>query len=145
MLEEFQSHQRILYDLMVQYLEPMGGFYERLAYLAGLWNPSTSRYEHAALSAVYPAEHVHEALARCHEEIFERLLESPLASQEEDLACYFESLPGAQVLSAQQRKQIMQSWIPLQAPDYLKELFCSNQTALCELLQATQTRARSDS
>ena len=95
MLDRLQMHRQILYDLSVHSLESMGGMYERLAYVANLRDPSTGIYSHERLSAVYGEENVSQALADCHEELFERLLESPLALQEEDLLSYMEVLPGA--------------------------------------------------
>ena len=89
MLDELQLHRQILYDLSVHSLEPMGGMYERLAYVANLRDPSTGIYSHERLCAVFGEEGVGQALADCHEELFERLLESPLALQEEDLLSLF--------------------------------------------------------
>src|ERR1700757_1519445 len=85
MQEQLRIHRQILYDLAVHYLEPLNGSFARLAYLASLKNPSTNRYAHDRLAAIYGAEPVGESLAKCHEELFERLLEMPLAQQEEEL------------------------------------------------------------
>jgi len=144
MLEQLQIHRQILYDLTVQYLEPLTGDYERLVYLASLRNPSSGDYTHERLAAVYGADRVGEVLAYCHEEIFERLLESPLASQETDLLNYLQSLHGEKEQILQFCRENASAWIPPQAPDYLKELFCSNQAALCELLQEYKPKVRSD-
>lgn len=76
-----------------------------------------------------------ETLAKCHEELFERLLEMPLAQQEEDLRSYVGSLPGVGEWNDARCVEPVRGWIPPQAPDYLRELFCSNTAALCELLQ----------
>jgi hypothetical protein len=144
MLDELQIHRQILYDLAVHNLEPMGGIYERLAYVAGLRNPSTGFYSHARLSAVFGEESVNRAIASCHEEIFERLLESPLSLQEEDLLDYLDTLPGGREAHAGDCSAKAQAWIPPKAPDYLKKLFCSNLNALGELLQEKKPKAHSD-
>ena len=143
MFEPSESHLQILSDLTEHYLEPMSGVYERLRYLGSLWNPATATYQHDALSAAYPAERVHEIAEHCHEEIFERLLESPLAAQEEELARYFSAL-GHPDLSLRECKEILKSCIPSGAPNYLRELFCSNQSVLCELLLGNRTPDRSN-
>lgn len=143
MLEQLQLHRQILYDLTVQYLEPLCGDYERLIYLASLRNPSSGVYVHERLAAVFGADRVGEVLAHCHEEIFERLLESPLSSQEADLLNYLRSLSGDREQNRRSCRANAPGWIPPQAPDYLKELFCSNQAVLCELLQERKPKARS--
>ena len=143
MLNELQLHRQILYDLSVHSLEPMGGMYERLAYVANLRDPSTGIYSHERLCAVFGDEGVGQALADCHEELFERLLESPLALQEEDLLSYLEALPGGREEHLRECSEKAETWIPPQAPDYLKKLFCSNLRALCELLQEKKPTARS--
>ena len=143
MLDRLQIHRQILYDLSVHSLEPMGGMYERLAYVADLRHPSTGVYSHERLSAVFGEESVNQALADCHEELFERLLESPLALQEQDLLSYLDILPGGGEAHLRECSQKAAAWIPPQAPDYLKKLFCSNLNALCELLQEKKPRAGS--
>jgi len=143
MLEQLQIHRQLLYDLTVQYLEPLGGDCERLVYLAGLRNSASGKYTHERLSALYGEDRVGEVLAYCHEEIFERLLESPLSSQETDLLNYLQSLPGTREQNVRHCRENTLAWIPAQAPDYLKELFCSNQAALCELILESATKVRS--
>ena len=143
MLDKLQLHRQILYDLSVHSLEPMGGMYERLAYVANLRDPSTGTYSHERLSAVFGEESVSQALADCHEELFERLLESPLALQEADLRSYLDTLPGGREEHLRDCSEKAETWIPPQAPDYLKKLFCSNLHALCELLQEQKPETRS--
>jgi hypothetical protein len=133
MLKELQIHRQILYDLVVHYLEPLSA-YGRLAYLASLRDPATGNYTHERLAAVYGEQPVAEVLSNCHEEVFERLLEMPLAQQEEDLQNYVNSLPSGKEWDHTRCEETARGWIPSQAPDYLRELFCSNTSALCELL-----------
>jgi hypothetical protein len=143
MQDQLRVHRQILYDLALHYLEPLTGNFARLAYLASLKNPSTNIYAHDRLSVIYGQEPVGQALANCHEELFERLLETPLAQQEEDLRKFvgtlLEGVAGG-VRSCQARAE---SWIPVEAPDYLKELFRSNLNALFGLLRERNPRARS--
>jgi hypothetical protein len=144
MLDQLQIHRQILYDLAVHYLEPMEGMYERLAYVATLRDPVTGFYSHPRLGAVFGEESVNRAITSCHEEIFERLLESPLSLQEEELRGYLDTLPGGMEAHVQECNAKAPAWIPPQAPDYLKKLFCSNLHALCELLQEKKPKAHSD-
>jgi hypothetical protein len=136
MLKHLQIHRKILYDLVVNDLEPLKSTYARLAYLAVLKDPATGKYAHQKLAAVYGEERVSEALAKCHEEMLERLLEMPLAQQEEDLRTYISLLPTGKEWNDVQCAETTRAWVPAQAPDYLKELFCSNMGALCELLRS---------
>jgi hypothetical protein len=144
MLEHLQTHRQLLFDFTANYLEPLGDCFERLAYLAGLREPSSARYVHSRLAAVYGTEQVDPVLARCHEEIFERLLEMPLSAQEEALRRYVSSWPGSFVENVQRCRKLAAEWVPPNAPSYLTELYSSNLNALLELLLDNTTTAHSD-
>jgi hypothetical protein len=144
MLKQLQVHRQILFDLTSIYMDPMSGAYARLAYVAGLRDPGSQLYSHPVLSQKYPAERVSESLYSCHEELFEKLLELPLATLEQDLRQYFSSLPETQDLAPHPCAELTISWIPIQAPDYLKQLYRSNQAALCALLQRRKPTVHSD-
>jgi len=144
MLEHFQTHRQILFDLTANYLEPLNSAFQRLAYLSSTREPSCGRYVHDRLVAVYGEEPVEQVLDHCHEEVFERLLEMPLNSQGDDLRMYLNSMPGSFEENVRNCGETAKSWIPLQAPSYLKELYISNLNALVELLCDRKTTARSD-
>jgi hypothetical protein len=143
MQEELRIHRQILYDLALHYLEPLTGNFARLAYLASLKNHTTNMYAHDRLSAVYGQEPVAQALAKCHEELFERLLEMPLAQQEEDLRQFVGTLVEGVAEGVRSCQERAESWIPVEVPDYLKELFRSNLNALFGLLRERSPKARS--
>jgi hypothetical protein len=145
MLDHLRIHSQIVYDLTVRDLEPLSGFFERLAYLAALRDVATGEYSHPYLCTIYNPGTVHEVLFKCHEELFERLLESTLAEQQEDLLKLLGRQGGATHGTIQYCLQNSESWIPLQAPDYLKQLFRSNQTVLAELLRKRNPTAGLDS
>jgi len=145
MLDHLRIHSQIVYDLTVRDLEPLSGSFERLAYLAALRDIATGEYSHPYLSTIYNPGTVHEVIFKCHEELFERLLESTLAEQQEDLLKFLEKLPGEMHVTVQYCLQNSESWIPPQAPDYLKQLFRSNQTVLAELLSKRKPTAGLDS
>lgn len=134
MLDHLRIHHQIIYDLTVRDLEPLSGSFERLAYLAALRDAATGEYIHQYLCTTYNPGRVHEVLFNCHEEMFERLLEYTLAEQREDLLKFVERLPGDTHEKIRYCAQNSESWIPHQAPDYLKQLFRSNQAVLAELL-----------
>ena len=143
MVDVFRTHRQILSDITANYLEPLDGSFARLEYLHRLRDPS-GKYVHERLTTVYGADSVDQVLARCHEEVFERLLELPLTTQEEDLRRHLKSYPGSMADKISQCRAVAASWVPPQALSYLQELFCSNLNALLELLLDDQRKARSD-
>ena len=144
MLENLQTHRQLLFDLTANYLDPLSDTFERLAYLAGLRQSSSGKYVHQRLAAVYGAERVDQVLAQCHAEIFERLLESSLSSQEDGLRRYVGSWPGSFVENVDRCRLVAPQWAPPKAPGYLIELYSSNLNALLQLLLDSTTTARSD-
>jgi hypothetical protein len=144
MLHQLQLHRQILFNLTTHYLEPLQGIFERLNYLAGLRDPSTGVYRHERLGVVYGEQPVNEALSKSHEELFERLLEMPLAKQEQELLTCLEAWPGGKEEALRYFEDTIQTWIPPEAPSYLKELFRSNLRALHELQTLRSAKARSD-
>ena len=143
MQDPLRTYRQVLYDLALNHLEPLAGNFSRLAYLASLRDPATRMYEEKGLVTTYGGDPVHQALSQCHEELFERVLELPLARQQEDLAKYLEGQADASLRDQVARGEFLESWIPPQAPEYLKDLFRSNLNVLFELLRERRARARS--
>jgi hypothetical protein len=142
MLDQFQTAQQILFDLTANYLEPLPTAYDRLNYLASLHAESSGKYLHEKLASLYGADPVDQVISQCHLEVFERLLEMSLKTQGEELRTYLESLPGSIEDNAVTCLKVGQQWIPKQAPNYLKELYCSNLRVLLELLPDGKSKAR---
>lgn len=119
--------------------------FSRLTYIASLRDLSTGRYEHAGLLIAYPDTAVQQALALCHEQIFERILETPLAEQETDLRSCLEAMQGGHCAAVLhwQRMEAYRVLVPEDEPDYLKDLFYSNLRALLEILHAECAKAHS--
>ncbi len=144
-LTQLQQNRRVIQDFTLTTLAGIPGLFARLAYLASLRDLSSGRYEHAGLSAIYPDAAIQQALQLCHEQIFERILEAPLSSQEQDLRACLSSMAGgfAGAVSHWRRMEAYRVLVPEAAPDYLKELFCSNLRALLEILDEKHSPARS--
>jgi hypothetical protein len=136
-LTQLQQNRRIIQDLTVSTLAKISSLYSRLAYLASLRDISTNVYDHSGLDAVYPQAAVGQALEQCHQELFERILETPLVVQEEDLRTHLRTLPnGSRNAAAQWRRlEAYRALLPAESPEYLKELFCSNVRAILEILE----------
>ena len=134
MLHQLKIHREIISDLLTDHLAPLPGQFACLAFIASLRDPITGIYAHHALAVRYPESSVHQALEKCHEEIFERLLEFPLSQQVEDLKIYLHTLPGDPQENIRVCEQTVWRWTPERTPSYLQKLFASNVHALCELL-----------
>jgi hypothetical protein len=137
MITQLQQNRRIIQDFTLTTLVAIPGEFGRLTYIASLRDLSSGKYEHAGLAALYPDEAVQQALELCHEQIFERVLETSLAKQEADLKECLERMPGGlcSTLAHWRRMEAYRVLMPERAPGYLKELFCSNLRALLELLE----------
>src|SRR5258708_28557516 len=126
-LTQLQQNRRVIQDFTQTTLAGIPGLFARLSYLASLRDLSSGRYEHAGLSALYPEEAIQRALQLCHEQIFERILESPLASQQEDLrACLASMEVGLSGAASHWRRiESYRVLVPESLPDYPKEPFSS--------------------
>lgn len=146
MLTELQQNRRVVQDFTMTTLAGIPSQFARLTYVASLRELSTGSYEHAGLAALYPAEAIQQALQVCHEQIFERILESPLSRQEEDLRKCLEAMQGGMraAVTHWRQMEVYRILLPENSPDYLKELFCSNLRALLEILQAESSPVHSN-
>jgi hypothetical protein len=144
-MEHVLRVQQVIGDFTGATLAAIPHAYGRLMYLASLRDSSSGKYEHAGLTAVYSADAVQEALQFCHREIFQRILETPLSVQEQDLRECLESMPGERPATlAHWRRLEAHHILPAEdAPDYLRELFFSNLRTLLEILESEQPPAHS--
>ena len=142
---QLQQNRRIIQDFTVTSLAHVPGPFARLVYISSLRDLSSGRYEHAGLAAMYPEEAVQQSLELCHEQIFERVLETPLAQQEKDLRGCLECMQGGLLptVAHWRRMEAYRVLMPERAPAYLKDLFCSNLRAMLEILQEQCSTARS--
>jgi len=145
MISQLQQNRRIIQDFTLTTLAGISGEFARLTYMASLRDLSTGRYEHVGLAVLYPDEAMQQALQLCHEQIFERVLETSLQRQETDLKECLERMPGGlcAALAHWRRMEAYRVLMPERAPGYLKELFCSNLRALLEILQEECSKAHS--
>jgi len=144
-MEHVLRVQQVIGDFTGATLAAIPNAYGRLMYLASLRDLSSGRYEHAGLTAVYSVDAVQEALEFCHREIFQRILETPLSLQEQDLRGCLQSRPGDMPATLVHWRKLEASHVlpPEDAPDYLRELFFSNLRTLLEILESEQPTAHS--
>ena len=135
----------VVRDFTATTLAAIPNLYGRLIYIASLRDLSTGTYEHSGLAALYSPESIQEALECCHHEIFQRILETPLAIQADDLRECLQEMDGSfsSTLSNWRRMESYRILPPGSAPDYLRELFFSNLRALLEILEMQNSTIRS--
>jgi hypothetical protein len=115
----------------------------RLYYVSSLRDSRTGRYQHDGLMDVYSDNSVQEALGQCHEELFSRILETPLAEQERDLRKCL-GAAGSKFwtfVDSWQNDKSFQTMCPEGLPGYLKDLFCSNLAALLAIFSSQRVTA----
>src|SRR6266853_1716385 len=130
--ERFQQSHCVIEDFTSRTLAVIPSDFGRLYYVSSLKNAATGRYRHDGLVQVYSENSVQEALEQCHEELFSRILETPLPEQERDLRKCFD-------MNSDRLSSFVDGWLkdksfqvmcPEGLPTYLKDLFCSNLAAL---------------
>jgi hypothetical protein len=144
-LTQLQQNRRIIQDFTTITLAGIDGQFSRLTYVASLRDLSSGRYEHAGLAAIYSEPAIQQALELCHEQIFEKILETPLSAQELDLRACLDAMQDGRDATVGHwlRMEAYRVLIPEHAPDYLKDLFCSNLRALLEIFQTEHSRPQS--
>jgi hypothetical protein len=144
-LTQLQQNRTVIQDFTQTTLAGIPGLFARLTYIASLRDLSSGRYEHAGLAALYPDTAIQQAMQLCHEQIFERILETSLSGQEEDLRACLAGMEGglSVAVSHWRRIEAYRVLVPEAAPEYLKDLFCSNLRALLEILDEERSPARS--
>jgi hypothetical protein len=107
----------------------------KLYYVCSLRDHQTGRYLHEGLTFIYPETSVQEALSHCHEELFARILETPLEEQEADWRMFFPPKSERKWIPEDGgRVNSPRSLVPDGLPDYLTDLFCLNAEALLAVI-----------
>jgi hypothetical protein len=137
-LERFQQSRAVIEDFSSQTLAAISSDFGRLYYVSSLKDTDSGRYEHDGLTSLYSENAVQAALSHCHEELFSRILETPLRDQERDLRSCLGSA-GDQywdVIESWRENRTFKEMCPEGLPDYLQDLFCSNMTALLAIFSS---------
>jgi hypothetical protein len=135
-LERFQESRAVIEDFSSRTLAAISTDFARLHYVSSLKDSGTGRYEHDGIMSLYPENSVQSALTHCHEELFARILETPLQKQEGDLQDCL-SVAGDQfwnVVEDWRESQSIDYMCPEGLPDYLHDMFHSNMSALLSIL-----------
>ncbi len=137
-LDCFHQSRVVIEDFSSQTLAAISSCFGRLYYVSSLKDSDSGRYEHDGLGSLYPDGAVQAALSHCHEELFSRILETPLEEQERDLLACLGSA-GEQywaVVDSWRETKSFQQMCPEGLPDYLLDLFCSNMSALLAIFSS---------
>jgi hypothetical protein len=139
-LERFQQSRAVVEDFSSQTLAAISSVYGRLYYVSSLKDSNSGRYEHDGLMSLYPENAVQAALSHCHEELFSRILETPLREQESDLRACLGSAGTKywDVVENWGETRCFQNMCPEGLPDYLHDLFCSNMGALLAMFSSNK-------
>ncbi len=143
-LDQIQQGRRVIDDFTEHTLRSISGGVSRLLYVATLRDLATGRYHHVGLASVYSEAAVDQALRLCHEELFERILETALETQEQELrTCLgaFEADPR-EIAARWLEHEFYKFLIPSDVPVYLRKLFCSNLAILLQLIVAEHPTRR---
>ena len=109
-------------DLELRTLARLRGEFSKLVYLSSTRDYNTGEYQHDGLAQQFGAQAAQQALARCHESVFQEVLHASLASLVAQLATYIEST-GAE------KEKVLYSWRRLQAFRVLVPATCDELSA----------------
>ena len=139
-LERFQQSRAVIEDFSSTTLAAIPSDFGRLCYISSLRHSATGRYKHDGLLTLYSENSVQEALSNCHQEMFSRILETPLRVQAQDLRrCVAAAGRSVEDLIQTCRTDpSFRTMCPDGLPDYLHELFCSNMGALLAIIASNQ-------
>jgi hypothetical protein len=140
-LERFTQNQLIIEEYVSQWLAPIPSEFGRLADVATLRDVTSGHYHHPALEEVYSESAVHQALLYCHEELFEKVVGTPLHLQEWDLRSHFARMdaPVAEIAFRWLEIEHFRSFVPMGTAPHLRDLFLSNTRAVLDRLGQEQT------
>ena len=124
-------------DLWKNTLSQIPSVFGRLAYLSGLRNANSDRYEHHGLALLFGQDETHRTLRNTHKKAFAEWLTFNLEQQKADLVLYLSSLH-------EDKKTVLASWLKLGTHKNLipssvkgpeRRLYLSDLTLLLELLK----------
>lgn len=135
-LDEFNQASAVIKDFTTNTLNKIHSEVSRLLHVATLRDLASGHYRHDGLAALYSEEAVDQALRICHQQLFERILESSLESQESELRqCLLCFDTRVNEIAARWREhEFYKCFIPSEVPEYLRQLFCSNFGTVLALL-----------
>lgn len=139
-LERYHQTRAVIEDFSYRTLAAIASAVGRLCYVSSLRDSISGRYVHEGLVSRYSPGAVQEGLTHCHEELFAKILETPLKEQKQDLDRCFRAAGEESWRIAEDWRENLhsRSLCPEGAPEYLHDLFCSNMTALLAIFASNK-------
>ena len=124
-------------DLRLRTLEPIGYDFGRLIYMSSLRDFNTGEYYHQGLAHSFSEQAAGAALAACHQEIFYRLVSSPLESLVAQVGRFMQSSPHdwGKTVNAWETLEAYRVMIPSVSNRLVADLFRSNVRVAMEVLK----------
>lgn len=144
-LEQLDRDRRLIEDFTSHTLESIPGDVSRLLHISTLRDLATGCYRHDGLATIYSEAAVDQALRLCHEELFERILETSLEGQEIEIRKCLAGFNGeaGEIAARWLEHEFYRFLIPSGVPAYLRKLFCSNLGALLQIITDDDSSHRS--
>lgn len=144
-LEQVDRDRRLIEDFTSRTLDSIPSDVSRLLHIATLRDLATGRYRHDGLARIYSEAAVDQALRLCHEELFERILETSLEDQETELRKCLAGFDGnaSEIAARWQEHEFYKLLIPSGVPVYLRKLFSSNLGTLLQIIAASDPNHQS--
>ena len=144
-LEQLDRDRRLIEDFTSRTLGRIPSDVSRLLYIATLRDLATGCYRHDGLATTYSETAVDQSLRLCHEELFERILETSLEGQETEIRECLAGFDGkaSQIAARWQEHEFYKFLIPSGVPLYLRKLFCSNFGTLLQIIADEGSNHRS--
>jgi hypothetical protein len=139
-LERFHQSRSVIEEFTSRTLAAIPSDFGRLYYVSSLKDQRTGRYQHDGLMNLYSEPSVQAALTHCHEELFSRILETPLSNQERDLRNCLDTAGDKfwAIVESWRESRHFKTMCPGGLPGYLDELFCSNMNALLAIFSTNR-------
>jgi hypothetical protein len=134
---ETPAIRQVIEDFRERSLQYVEGNLAKLVYLSSCRDYNSGRYRHDGLAAQFSEEVVDDALAQCHRELFEQMIQIPLSEWVEELRRYFNST-DPESLKIWKRLRPYQITLPLGTTALSAELFTSNLKIAIEVLESEQ-------
>lgn len=144
-LDQLDRDRRLIEDFTSRTLNSIPGGVSRLLHIATLRDLATGCYRHDGLGEIYSEAAVDQALRLCHEELFERILETSLEDQEKEIRKCLAGFDGkaGEIAARWQEHEFYKFLIPSGVPVYLRKLFCSNFGTLLQIIADEGSNHRS--
>ena len=143
---KYEDVERARRDLQNRTLAKMPGDFARLIYLASTRDYNTGEYYHEGLAFQFGERAARSALASCHRDLFQRMVQCSVRELVEHLEVYARSthLPSPDFLRAWDRLQPYRVTIPLDCGPLAAQFFASNVRTALAILDFGQSRRPQD-